>query len=144
MLIGEYLHRLDPKRRVSIPAKMRKVFGDRLIVTRGLDQCLFLYTESQWRVIASKLSELSMGQTRTRQFVRMMLAGAEEVELDTLGRVLIPDHLATYAGLKGEVVVTGVYTRAEIWAKDTWENYRTLVTERADELAEELGNQGVY
>lgn len=144
MLIGEYLHRLDPKRRVSIPAKMRKVFGDRLIVTRGLDKCLFLYTQSQWAMIAGKLSELSMGQTKTRQFVRMMLAGAEEVELDTLGRVLIPDHLAAYAGLKGEVVVTGVYTRAEIWAKDAWENYRTLVTERADELAEELGNQGVY
>jgi MraZ protein len=144
MLIGEYLHRLDPKRRVSIPAKMRKVFGDKVIVTRGLDKCLFLYTEPQWQVIASKLSELSMGQTKTRQFVRMMLAGAEEVELDTLGRVLIPEHLASYAGLKGEVVVTGVYTRAEIWAKDTWHSYRSLVTERADELAEELGNQGVY
>ncbi len=144
MLIGEYLHRMDPKRRVSIPAKMRKVFGERLIITRGLDTCLFLYTQSQWQMIAGKLSELSMGRTKTRQFVRMMLAGAEEVELDTLGRVLIPEHLAVYAGLKGEVVVTGVYTRAEIWAKDAWHTYRTLVTERADELAEELGSEGVY
>ena len=123
---------------------MRKVFGERVIVTRGLDHCLFLYTEDQWRMIAEKLSQLSLGQTKSRQFVRMMLAGAEEVEIDSLGRILIPDHLVKYAGLKEELVVTGVYTRAEIWDKSAWAAYSTLVTNKADELAEELGKDGAY
>jgi len=144
MLIGEYTHRLDTKRRVSLPAKMRRNLGERVVITRGLDKCLFLYTSEEWDRIASKLSKLPMGQSRTRQFVRMMLAGAEEVEVDSLGRVLLPEHLKSYASLEEEVVITGVFNRVELWSRTEWENYRSTIEKRADELAEELGAEGLF
>lgn len=144
MLIGEYTHRLDTKRRVSLPAKMRRSLGERVVITRGLDHCLFLYTTEEWGRIALKLSGLPLGQSRTRQFVRMMLAGAEEVEVDSLGRILIPEHLKSYAALSGKVVITGVFNRVELWSKEEWDSYRSSVEKRADELAEELGAGGLF
>ncbi|OGZ42135.1 MAG: cell division/cell wall cluster transcriptional repressor MraZ [Candidatus Ryanbacteria bacterium RIFCSPHIGHO2_02_FULL_45_43] len=144
MLIGEYKHSIDKKRRVSIPAKMRKVLGDRIIITRGLDQCLFIYSIEEWQAIAQKLSHLSIGQPKIRQFVRIMLSGAGESEIDSLGRILIPEHLKNYASLNKKVVITGVYTRAEIWDEEKWNQYNSTSEKRADELAEELGQQGLY
>lgn len=144
MLIGEYTHNLDKKKRLSIPARMRKALGEKVVLTRGLDQCLFLYPVTEWEGIASRLNQLPMGKTKTRQFVRLMLAGAMEVEIDALGRVLIPDHLKQYAGLREKVVITGISSRAEIWDADRWNAYRERVEENADELAESLGELGLY
>ena len=144
MLIGEYIHNLDKKKRVSLPARMRKELGERVVLTRGLDQCLFLYPVEEWQKIADKLSRLPLGQSGTRQFVRLMLAGAGEAEIDSLGRILIPEHLKAYAGLETRVVITGVFSRAEIWDEGRWKKYRTQVEENADRLAERLGELGMY
>ena len=144
MLIGEYTHNLDKKKRISIPARMRKELGEKVVLTRGLDQCLFLYPVTEWQGIADRLNQLPMGKTATRQFVRLMLAGAMEIEIDALGRVLIPEHLKRYAGLHEKVVITGVSSRAEIWDAGRWNSYREHVEENADELAEKLGELGMY
>lgn len=144
MLIGEYKHSLDPKKRVSIPSKFRKEIGETAVITRGLDQCLFVYSMEEWKKVAEKLSELPTGQSDTRNFVRMMLAGAVDVELDALGRVLIPDYLKEFAGLKSKVVIAGVYKRLEIWNEENWENYKQRIEKQTDLLAEKLGELGVF
>lgn len=144
MFIGEYLHSLDSKRRLAIPAKFRKDLGKRAIVTRGLDSCLFVYPLSEWEKVAQKLSELPTGQKDTRDFVRLFLAGAADVELDNLGRILIPDFLSEYAGLKGEASIIGVFKRVEIWNKERWEAYRKEIERSTDKLAEKLGEIGAY
>ncbi len=144
MLIGEYKHSLDPKKRVAIPAKFRKEIGKKAVITRGLDQCLFVYTIPEWEKVAEKLSELPTGSSDTRNFVRLFLAGATDVEIDALGRVLIPDYLKEFAGLKEKVVVVGVYKRLEIWNEENWENYKQRIEKQTDMLAEKLGELGVY
>ena len=144
MLIGEYKHSLDPKKRVSIPAKFRKEIGKKAVITRGLDQCLFVYPMEEWKNVAEKLSNLPTGQSDTRNFVRMMLAGAMDVDIDSLGRVLIPDYLKDYAGLKDKVVIAGVYKRLEIWNEENWENYKQRIEKQTDVLAEKLGELGAY
>jgi len=144
MFIGEYLHSLDSKRRLAIPAKFRKDLGKRAIVTRGLDSCLFVYPLSEWEKVAERLSELPTGQKDTRDFVRLFLAGAADVELDNLGRILIPDFLSEYAGLKGEASIIGVFKRVEIWNKERWEAYRKEIERSTDKLAEKLGEIGAY
>ncbi|OGF80710.1 cell division/cell wall cluster transcriptional repressor MraZ [Candidatus Giovannonibacteria bacterium RIFCSPHIGHO2_12_44_12] len=144
MFIGEYLHNLDSKRRLAVPAKFRKDLGKRAIVTRGLDSCLFVYPLSEWEKVAERLSELPTGQKDTRDFVRLFLAGAADVELDNLGRILIPDFLSEYAGLKGEASIIGVFKRVEIWNKERWEAYRKEIERSTDKLAEKLGEIGAY
>ena len=144
MLIGEYRHSIDTKRRISVPAKMRKDLGDKFVVTRGLDSCLFVYPMPEWNKLSSKLSELPMGKSSTRNFVRLMLSGASEVELDQLGRVLIPEYLRKYAGLKKNAVIAGVNTRMEIWDAEKWEEFKNKTESNTDELAENLGELGVY
>ena len=144
MLIGEYKHSLDPKKRVSIPAKFRKEIGKKAVITRGWDQCLFVYPMEEWKNVAEKLSNLPTGQSDTRNFVRMMLAGAMDVDIDSLGRVLIPDYLKDYAGLKDKVVIAGVYKRLEIWNEENWENYKQRIEKQTDVLAEKLGELGAY
>lgn len=144
MFIGEYLHNLDPKRRLAIPAKFRKELGRKAVITRGLDSCLFVYPSSEWEKVAEKLAVLSIGQKDTRDFVRLFLAGAAEVEIDSLGRILIPDFLSEYAGLRGEASVIGVFRRVEIWNKERWESYRKEIERSTDKLAEKLGEIGAY
>ncbi|MEK7643318.1 MAG: division/cell wall cluster transcriptional repressor MraZ [Patescibacteria group bacterium] len=144
MFIGEYQHSLDPKKRVSIPTKMRRELGDTVVVTRGLDQCLFVYPQKEWDLMAEKLSKLSLGQADSRNFVRLMLAGAAEEQIDSLGRILVPDYLKKYAGLDNKAVIVGVYNRIEIWSPDRWEDVRRKSEENADVLAEKLGELGMY
>ena len=144
MLIGEYNHTIDAKKRLAVPAKLRKELGDRAVLTRGLDNCLFLYPESEWQKLTQKLSELPVGQANTRSFLRLMLAGAVEVELDQLGRILIPDYLKEYAGLVQKVVITGVYNRLEIWDEERWGAYKGDVEKNTDMIAEKLGELGLY
>lgn len=144
MFIGEYNHNLDIKRRLAIPAKFRKELGKRAVITRGLDSCLFVYPSSEWEKVAVKLSELPTGQKDSRDFMRLFLAGAADVELDGLGRILIPDFLSEYAGLKGEASVIGVFRRVEIWNKERWETYKKEIERSTDTLAEKLGQIGAY
>ena len=144
MFIGEYIHSLDSKRRLAVPAKFRKELGKRLVITRGLDNCLFLYPLAEWEKVAAKLAELPTGQKDTRNFVRLSFSGASEAELDQLGRILVPDFLKEYAGLEEEVVITGVFKRLEVWNKKRWEEYKREVEQKSDELAEKLGEIGAY
>ena len=144
MLIGEYSHTIDAKKRLAIPSKLRKELGERAVLTRGLDTCLFLYPEKEWQKLTEKLGELPVGQASTRSFLRLMLAGAVEVELDQLGRILVPDYLKEYAGLKQRVVITGVYNRLEIWDEEKWGNYKGDVEKNTDMIAEKLGELGLY
>ena len=144
MLIGEYSHTIDPKKRLAIPSRLRKELGERAVLTRGLDNCLFLYPESEWQKLTARLGELPVGQASTRSFLRLMLAGAVEVELDQLGRILIPDYLKSYADLKQKVVITGVYNRLEVWDEERWRAYKGEVEKNTDMIAEKLGELGLY
>ncbi len=144
MLIGEFQHTLDSKKRVALPAKFRNELGRTAVVTRGLDKCLFVYPLKEWEKVALSLSSLPTGQASTRSFVRLFLAGAANVSADRLGRILIPDYLKSYAELSDKVVITGVYKRLEIWDAGRWEAYKNEIEKQADVLAEKLGEIGAY
>lgn len=143
MLVGEFTHTLDEKKRLSLPAKFRTALGKSVVITRGLDGCLFVYSQSEWRTFVEKLRELSVGSSDTRAFSRYMLSGAVETELDASGRILIPDYLKEFAGFAEKVIVAGVGNRAELWAYDTWKTYSDAVVGKADILAEKLGDLGM-
>ena len=143
MLIGEYKHTLDTKKRLSMPSKWRKELGTELVVTRGLDNCLFVYPQTQWQQITQKIGQLPLGQADTRGFNRFFLSGAVEVEVDSVGRILVPDFLKDFASLESKVVLAGIYDRVEIWAENKWEEYKRRIEGQADALAEKLGEVGV-
>lgn len=138
MLIGEYKHSLDGKGRISVPAKFRSELGASAIVTKGLEGCLFMYPKSQWELMASRLSNMPVSSSNARAFSRLMLSGAMEVEIDRLGRALLPGYLREYAGLEGETVVTGVYNRVEIWDKKSWTEYSKNAEKNSADIAETL------
>lgn len=142
MLIGEYKHILDDKKRVSLPARFRKEVGKQVVITHGLDNCLFIYSIKEWPKITEKLSSLSMGQSDTRKFSRFMLGGAMVVDVDSLGRILIPDYLKEFASLGEKVAVIGVHSHIEIWNEKRWDEYKKSVEKSADALAEKLGEVG--
>jgi MraZ protein len=142
MFIGEYEHSLDEKKRISLPKAFRASLGKKVVMTRGLDNCLFVYSRSAWEKVAAKLQDLSFAQADTRGFNRFILSGAAEVEVDGAGRVLIPDHQKDFAGLKKNVVFAGVSDRVEIWDKSRWDSYKTRIEKQADALAEKLGEIG--
>lgn len=143
MLIGEYNHILDAKKRIALPAKFRKEVGSKVVVTQGLDRCLFVYTMSEWEKIASKLASLPMGAADTRSFNRHFLAGAVETEVDAIGRILIPDYLKAFAKLGTKIAIIGVYTRIELWDEKAWNEYKAKAAGSADSQAEKLGELGV-
>ena len=144
MLIGEYTHSLDPKKRLSLPSKWRKEIGKKLVVTRGLDTCLFVYPLKEWQQITQKVGQLPLGQADTRGFNRFFLSGAVETEVDSVGRILVPDFLKEFAGLKSKVVLAGIHDRVEIWDEKTWNEYKRRIEKQADALAEKLGEVGVF
>src|SRR3989344_3132469 len=150
MLIGEYKHNLDAKRRLAIPSKFRKELGEGLpagqagaILTRGLDNCLFIFPSKYWAPFAEMLAGLSMAKQDTRAFARLFLSGATEIEFDSLGRILIPEHLKKYADLKKSVVVAGLFNRLEIWDEERWISYRANLEKNSDAIAEKLGELGL-
>jgi len=143
MLLGEYNHNLDTKGRMAIPAKFRDKLNAGAIITRGIDNCLFVFANSEWEILAKKLIELPLAQANSRAFVRLMLAGATDVELDSQGRILIPDYLRNYAGLKKEVVVAGLYNRVEVWDAAAWAAYKTKTESSSEAIAEQLGELGI-
>ncbi len=145
MIIGEYRHTIDDKNRLSLPAKFRKEMGKKVIITPGLDSCLFIFTVKEWEKISERLSgsEASMLQSDNRGFNRFLLGGAVEADVDAAGRMLLPEHVRERAKLKDKVVFIGVRNRAELWDEAAWEAYRTNVEGKADDLAEKLGKAGM-
>jgi MraZ protein len=141
MFIGEYLHTLDPKNRISLPAKFRKDLGRAVVITRGLDRCLFVYPKKAWAKEAETRASQAGGTAAARGLARLFLAGAMEAEVDTAGRVLIPDHLKSFAGLNSKTVIAGVADRIEIWDETSWKKYTTEIERDADTFAETLGNK---
>jgi MraZ protein len=143
MFIGEYTHTIDTKKRLAIPVKFRKALGLKAVITRGLDNCLFLYPVKEWGSLAEKLGNLPVGQSDARGFSRLMLAGAMEVELDSLGRILIPDYLKKYASLNKKIIIAGLYNRLEIWNEEKWGDYKSRAEEGVGDMAEKLSELGV-
>jgi len=143
MLIGEYTHTIDSKKRVAIPSKLRREIGERAVLTKGLDNCLFLFSLKEWETLAEKLGKLPFGQKDTRGFVRFLLSGAVEVVADQLGRILIPDYLKSYALLGRKVVIAGLFNRLEIWDAGRWKTYKENLEKQSDQIAEKLGELGV-
>lgn len=139
MFIGEFQHNLDDKGRVAIPAKFRAELKKGAVVTKGLDNCLFLYSKKAWEeLVSSKLSQLSFNKANQRAFARFMLSGASEVECDAQGRVVLPDYLRQFAGLRKQTVIAGLFDRLEIWDKNRWEAYRTANDQASSSIAESL------
>jgi len=138
MFIGEYSLSVDEKGRLSIPVKYRRLLSRGAVVTRGLDSALFLYTAEEWKKLASKLAALPISRTNTRAFSRLMLAGAMDASLDRQGRVILPDYLRKFAGIKKKVVIAGLYSRLEIWDAGTWEKYKKRTEKASTEIAEAL------
>jgi len=141
MLIGQYKHSIDDKKRLSLPAKFRKEIGKEIVITNGLDSCLFIYSQKEWRVLLEKLTELPIGKAG-RDFNRFLLAGATETNVDSVGRILIPDFLKIFAKLKSGIVLTGVGNRIEVWDEKLWQTYKNGIEKQADMLAEKLGDIG--
>jgi MraZ protein len=143
LLIGEHKHTLDTKKRLSLPAKFRKELGKTVVITRGLDTCLFIYSVKEWKKFTDSLSTLSMGQSDTRAFNRFILGGAVETDIDSAGRILIPDFLKDFAHLDQKVIVAGLSNRVELWDQDTWNTYQLKLEGRVDDLAQKLGEIGM-
>jgi len=143
MLIGEFTHTIDTKKRLAIPSKLRKELGNKAVITRGLDSCLFVFPVKDWEGLVEKLSSLPFGEKNSRSFVRLMLSGANEVNLDSLGRILVPDYLKNYAQLKKNVIIVGVSNRLEIWDKSRWEMFKQQSEKEVDNMAERLGELGI-
>ena len=143
MLLGEYKHTIDTKNRLSLPVKFRKELGRTVVVTPGLDHCLFIFTQKEWKQISDHLSQFSILQADNRSFNRFMFGGASESQLDSIGRILIPDHLREWAGLKQKATVIGVQSRLEVWDEEGWSSYKKKIESNADTLAEKLGSTGL-
>jgi MraZ protein len=143
MFIGEYQHTIDEKGRMAVPAKFRVKLAKGAVVTRGLDNCLFLYTGGEWKNLAERLAKLPISKANTRAFARLMLAGAMDVSLDKQGRIILPDYLRKYAGIGKNVIVAGLYSRLEIWDEAKWETYKNGTEKTSGDIAEQLGELGV-
>lgn len=143
MFIGEYRHSLDDKGRLAIPIKFREDLESGAIVTRGLDGCLYVYTTAEWQKLADKLAAMPMSQSNSRAFARLMLAGAMDVAIDKQGRIILPDYLRAYAGIKKNLVVAGLYNHLELWDEKAWNAYKQKTEKDSGDIAEQLGSLGV-
>ena len=136
MFMGEYNHTVDAKGRLIVPSKFREQLGDEFVVTKGLDGCLFVYENTEWKILEEKLKALPLTNANARKITRFFLAGACQCEVDKQGRILVPGSLRTYAGLEKEVVLVGVGSRVEIWNREAWEDASDY--DGMEELAEGL------
>ncbi|MFQ7575424.1 MAG: division/cell wall cluster transcriptional repressor MraZ [Lachnospira sp.] len=142
MFMGEYNHIIDAKGRLIVPAKFREILGDNFVVTKGLDGCLFVYSDKEWQAFEEKLKTLPLTNKNARQFTRFFLAGAAQVEVDKQGRILLPQVLREFAGLEKEVVLVGVASRIEIWSKEHWDDCMADYDADMDEVAENMESLG--
>ena len=143
LFIGEYRHSLDVKGRIIVPAKFRDGLGDKFVLTKGLDGCLFAYSKEEWANFEEKIKSLPLTNKDARAFVRFFFAGAVECEIDKQGRTLIPPMLREHAGLNKDLVIIGVSNRVEIWSQDKWDSYSEAEDLEADELAEKMAMLGI-
>ncbi|MCB9802766.1 division/cell wall cluster transcriptional repressor MraZ [Candidatus Nomurabacteria bacterium] len=143
MFIGEYAYNLDEKNRLAIPTKFRSFFKDGAIITKGLDNCLFVYTTKEWNKLVEKLSALPISQAKSRAFSRLMLAGAMDVSLDKQGRIVMPDYLKNFATLNKKVILAGLYNRIEIWDEKKWSKYQMVSEKDTNEMTEGLVDLGI-
>lgn len=141
--MGEYLHTIDNKGRLIFPAKFREDLGEKFIATKGLDNCLFVYSPAEWAILENKLKQLPLAKPEARAFVRFFFAGAAELEIDKQGRVLLPANLREHAKLDKDVVVIGVSTRIEIWGKEAWDEYNAKIGPEVTTIAENLVDLGI-
>ena len=143
MFYGEYQHTVDPKGRVIVPSKFREGLGEKFIVTKGLDSCLFAYSMEEWTSLENKLKTLPFTDKDVRAFIRFFFSGATECELDKQGRILIPQNLREYASLEKDIFIIGVSSRVEIWNKTNWEAYSNDDSMSADKIAEKMAMLGI-
>ena len=143
MFIGEYSHTVDEKGRVALPSKFRKDLKKGVVITKGLDSCLWVYTRDEWEALAKKLSAIPVSQSKNRSFVRLMLAGAMDVDLDSQGRINLPQYLLDYAKLAKKAIVAGLYNRLEIWDEKEWNTYKKQMEKDSIKVADSLSELGI-
>ena len=143
MFIGEYEHAIDEKGRMAVPSKMRGDIGSGAVVTRGIDNCLWLFPKKEWQTLAEKLANLPLADANSRAFSRLMLAGAMEAEFDSQGRILLPGYLRSYAGLTKHAVVAGLFNRLEVWDQSKWKEYKEKTEKATDQIAKHMADLGI-
>ena len=143
MFIGEFNATIDEKGRIAIPAKFRSSLKSQVVVTRGLDNSLFLYTMDEWKKLAEKLASLPISTANTRAFSRLMLAGAMDCDVDKQGRITLPAYLKDFAKIEKRIVFAGLYNRIEVWSEELWQKYKQQTEKDSNEIAEQLGSLGV-
>ncbi len=143
MFIGEYSHTIDAKGRVHLPAKFRRGMRQGVVVTRGLDRCLFVYPADEWQELAQKLAALPLSHKKSRAFARLMLAGAWDAKLDAQGRIILPEYLRQYASLVKHVTLAGLYNRIEVWNEDAWSQYKAKTEADTENIAEAMVGLGI-
>jgi MraZ protein len=143
MFIGQYEHHLEKKNRLSIPKKFRSQLENGGVLSQGLDGCLFLYPKAAWAELVAKISKLPLTKSDARSFTRSLSFGATEVESDSLGRILIPDYLRQFAGIKTECIIAGAVDRIEIWDKSQFTKYTAQINSQREEIAEKLSEAGI-
>ena len=143
MFIGEYTYSIDEKGRITTPPKYRAQLSEGVVVTRGLDSCLFLYPKEEWSIIAEKLGNMPTTDKSARDYARLMLAGAMDLVPDRLGRIVLPQYLRDFASLKKNIVVAGLYNRIEIWDATTWKKYEEDIEKNSSDIADKLTELGV-
>ncbi len=143
VFIGEYQHTLDPKGRVIMPSRFRDGLGESFVVTKGLDNCLFVYPQGEWEELERKLRTLPLTSKDARAFTRFFFSGATECELDKQGRILIPANLREYAGLDKDLIIIGVASRIEIWGKERWEDYNRDANLDHQSIVEKMAELGI-
>ena len=143
MLIGEYTHSIDTKGRLIMPSKLKEDIGEKFVITKGLDGCLFVYSQVEWKNFEEKLRTFPLTNKDARALIRFFLAGAMECEIDKQGRFLISSNLREFASLEKDVVIIGVLNKIEIWRKDKWLEYSQKENMEADEIAEKMANLGI-
>jgi len=146
MLIGEHIHTFDDKSRISLPSKFRKEMGSSVVIAPGVDNCLFVFTMKGWKEFADRVSRpdsSSVLQSDNRNFNRLIIGRAMEVDVDAAGRMLVAPHLRDHAGLSGKAAIIGVLNRVEIWDEEAWKKYRTEFGKKTEVIAEKLASAGV-
>lgn len=140
MFIGEYQHNLDTKGRITMPSKFREELGNTFYITKGMDGCLFVFPEEEWIEMDKKIKGLRLSRKDARGIARLFYAGAIDVSLDKMGRVLLPGNLRQYASLEKEAIIIGVSSRVEIWDKDRWQSYNDDDDFNYDMLTESMAD----
>ena len=143
MLMGEYMHTIDAKGRVILPANFRSELGESFIITKGLDSCLFIYTMTEWENLSTKLKQLPLAKAEARAFVRFFFSGARQLECDKQGRFLVPAALRAHAKLQKDVVLRGISSRIELWSREEWNRYNEEINPSVSSIAENLVDLGI-